>query len=66
MPMKMPLAMPLAATLLVSAAGIANACTAGQPWYEPCGLFGTRECVCDCYGQTDQDNGIPVNCRPIN
>lgn len=54
------LAVPLSLALLGASVSIANACTPGMPWYQPCGWFGTVECVCDCSGYIG-----PTNCRPI-
>lgn len=59
------LAVPLALALLAGGASIANACIPGYSWYQPCGIFGTKECVCDCYGTTGGE-GIPVNCRELS
>lgn len=52
------LAIPLAATLVLTGAAIAEACYPGQPWYQTCGWFGTQVCVCHCNSQ-----GEPWGCR---
>ena len=61
---RISLAVPLAAMLIVTGASVAYSCTPHVFWYQPCGVFGTSECVCNCYGTTGGE-GIPVNCREL-
>lgn len=55
------LAILMAAMLLMAAASIAEACIPNEPWYQPCGWFGTEECVCSCNSQ-----GVPYGCMKLN